>query len=472
VIHAGFDPPPHVKPSRARAGRALERLLSRIESVLLVVALLLIAINKLPGGGSGDQDRDPVMQVLFRVLYPLAAIGLALMWRSSLRAVRAHPWTVVLTLFAAASLYWSILPDETMRRSVSILGSTFVGLYLGARFEPARVVRIVAWSLGLAAVFSIAAVVAWPAVGLSERRYVGAWQGIFPHKNVMGRAMVLGVMTFLYLFMVSTRRRWIPGVGLVLCGILVLMSNSQTAVLAAAVLAMAAPLYNVWRSRRPGSLLAAAVAFMAAAAVALLFTASLDDAFAVLGRDTTLTGRTELWEAVIAEIGQRPLIGHGYGAFWTEWSDPANTIFKILNWRTPHAHNGFMDLTLELGLAGLGLFFVSFLALSARTARALRRGGAPEALWVALFLTFMLVYNLTESTLMRYGSLFWILYVAAAAGTWRWAAAARRPPVSRSHAGLSPGVRMRMTHAQQPARTSVRARMAQQPDEPPLDADS
>jgi hypothetical protein len=72
----------------------------------------------------------------------------------------------------------------------------------------------------------------------------------------------------------------------------------------------------------------------------------------------------------------------------------------------------------------------------------LREGSRDEALWMAVFLTFLLFYNLTESSLLRYGSLFWALYVAVVARVWLWKDSS---PGARAQSddvvGLSPGVR-------------------------------
>ena len=36
-----------------------------------------------------------------------------------------------------------------------------------------------------------------------------------------------------------------------------------------------------------------------------------------LGRDATLTGRTETWAALVPVVAQQPLLGCGFASFWT-----------------------------------------------------------------------------------------------------------------------------------------------------------
>jgi exopolysaccharide production protein ExoQ len=438
------DPAPRPALSNERAWFAARKILAKVEAVAVVITLLLLALNRLPGFTRGPDDSDPFMQSFFRVVYLLGAVGVAVRWRAVGRAIRSHPWTVVIPLLAAGSWWWSILPDETVRRTISLAGTTFVGLYLGTRFELQRLITLLAWSLAIAAVLSVLIAVAWPAIGLAEGKYAGAWRGAFTHKNVMGRAMVLGLGTFLYLVW-GYRHRWLTGTLLGLVAALVVLSTSKTAAVIAAALILAVPLYSSLRSRHVGARFAAAATLALAITIGALVSSNPEEAFDALGRDATMTGRTGIWQAVLEEMRERPVAGHGYGAFWNDRSEPAANIYSALRWETPHAHNGLLDLGLELGIIGMLVVVVSIISLAARTVRALAGDHRKEAVWVALFLTFIFLYNVTESTLVRYGTLFWVLYVAVGAATAAWR---RSEPTMTGtpgwREGLSPGIRWRL----------------------------
>ena len=72
----------------------------------------------------------------------------------------------------------------------------------------------------------------------------------------------------------------------------------------------------------------------------------------LLGKDATLTGRTELWYFVNIFISQRPLLGWGFGAFWCQEIRRLNEISRNLGWSIPQAHNGLLELLLEVGAIG------------------------------------------------------------------------------------------------------------------------
>jgi exopolysaccharide production protein ExoQ len=430
-----------LRPSRL----ATRQLQLAAHSLVVVLTLLFVIVGRLPSssraGATDGSEGDPIMQLFYRTSYLAAALALAWSWRQGIGAVRAHPWTLILVLVALGSYHWSSAPDETIRRGVSLLGSTFLGLYLATRFDVTDGVRLLAWSLGLAALASLASGLLWPSVGLAEGRHAGAWRGIFAHKNMLGRAMVLGVVVYLYLFLAGSRRRWLLFSAAALCGIMVALSTSKTAALIGAVMLLLATLYNASRKSGIAAWTVAATAMVLGGTGALLLASNPDEALSAFGRDATLTGRTGLWEAVWLEILDRPVLGSGYGAFWSDAGERGGHIFALVGWEPPHSHNGFLDLALDLGVVGILPLAISFGVLLARSAVLLRAQRA--AMWSLMFATFLVLYNLSESSLLRPGTPFWILYVATA--VWVSTNSRNRPVGPRErYAGLSPGVKWRM----------------------------
>ncbi|MEO0770505.1 MAG: hypothetical protein AAFY72_13945, partial [Cyanobacteria bacterium J06649_4] len=76
-----------------------------------------------------------------------------------------------------------------------------------------------------------------------------------------------------------------------------------------------------------------------------------------------------------------------------------------------HAHNGFIDVALDLGLVGFGLFILGLLLTYGLALRRAYQAKEPEDLWPFTFLTLMMVSNLTETVLMNRVTLYWVLYM-------------------------------------------------------------
>jgi O-antigen ligase len=139
---------------------------------------------------------------------------------------------------------------------------------------------------------------------------------------------------------------------------------------------------------------------------------NLDAVTGVLGRNASLTGRVGIWQLAISSIERNPLHGYGYSAFWDADSPEATRIREEVNWSTPHAHNGYIDLTLETGFAGLALLIATYLVAGRRAIDCLQRGVEREAMWPLVYLGFFVLYQFTEGSLVAGNTLYWILFVA------------------------------------------------------------
>jgi O-antigen ligase len=139
----------------------------------------------------------------------------------------------------------------------------------------------------------------------------------------------------------------------------------------------------------------------------------------ILGRDATLSGRTAIWHQVLDCIALRPWLGYGYGAFWRGMRGPSLQISAAVHFMVVHAHNGFLEIALELGVAGLALFLIGWVRAWMQLWPAWQRGEMDRVAWPLAVLILIVLYDIDENTLLIYNGLFWILYVAASASASR-----------------------------------------------------
>ncbi|MEL6495577.1 MAG: hypothetical protein AAFQ41_10715 [Cyanobacteria bacterium J06623_7] len=156
------------------------RLVEKLEIVVTVVWLLYFLDVNVP---------PPIPLSLINALsYPFVALLVALHWRQvAYIATRNLP----LLLFAALAFFsvaWSADMTSSFEISRGLLRTFLFGAYFTARYSLKEQMRILAWVLGIAAVLSLLVCLGIPSYGIKE----DGWQGIFPYKNYMGRAMVLG----------------------------------------------------------------------------------------------------------------------------------------------------------------------------------------------------------------------------------------------------------------------------------------
>jgi O-antigen ligase len=137
-----------------------------------------------------------------------------------------------------------------------------------------------------------------------------------------------------------------------------------------------------------------------------------DSVTELMGRNASLTGRVKIWGLSLASIALKPILGYGYSAFWPA-SAEAMRIDVAINWTVPHAHDAYIELALELGLVGLGLYVAAYLVAMKRAALYMRMERGNSAKWPLVYLCFVLLYSFTENYVLAPNTIFWMLFVAA-----------------------------------------------------------
>jgi O-antigen ligase len=158
--------------------------------------------------------------------------------------------------------------------------------------------------------------------------------------------------------------------------------------------------------RRPGFLKALIPASFLLYLILAFGFGMMGDLAGAVGKDPTLTDRTKIW-AFLLSMHINPLLGAGYESFWLGprlqwfWN---NAGLGHIN----EAHNGYLEVYLNLGIIGL-LLLCAFLIASYRTiCKKVRPFSSLASLTLALW-TIMLFFSITEAG-FRSG-LMWIVFL-------------------------------------------------------------
>jgi exopolysaccharide production protein ExoQ len=333
--------------------------------------------------------------------------------RLVLRNVTAVPCAGLLAMLAVASTLWSLDPLLTLRRSIPFAMTALFGLWFAARYPAQRQAAILRLTMLVLAFATIAIVVLVPSIGLDHTPgHAADWQGIFTQKNACGRMMVLATAVILFGPRMTADRI----ASLLLFLFVLVMSGSRGAwIIEAAVLLLWFVLLAAGRAGARLRLVFAAAAPVAATALAAVTALLLPRILFFLGRDATLSGRTAIWAQVAHFVRQRRLFGYGYDAFWRGMTGPSFQIDAAVHFVVEHAHNGFLEIGLELGAAGITLFLISWLLAWRRLLPFWLHGDIAPVAFPLAVLVLIVLYDLDENTLLIYNGLFWPLYVAALA---------------------------------------------------------
>lgn len=337
-------------------------------------------------------------------------------WRDRAQAwaiMRVAPLLLALFGLALASTLWSIDPSATLRRSAWLGLTMLFAFYLAWRYSWQGLVQVLARAFLVLIAGSFVLALLAPDIGRMTAEHPGAWSGLWTHKNTLGGIMALAVAVCAAAAWVSPQRRMLWSLAALGAFTLVLLSTSKTA-LVATLLALG--IMGVAALQRRGPI--AAIAALGACAVLLIMGIGVlaltpELLVELLGRDLTLTGRTDIWQATGPAVAARPWLGYGYYAFWLPDAGPAYWVREAVGWKVASAHSSWLELSLGLGRAGIAIFALQTCTTLMRGVTAMCRADA--GLWAPALLAVFALYTLSESHALQANNLFWIIYVTVAA---------------------------------------------------------
>lgn len=326
---------------------------------------------------------------------------------------RANALIVLFIGLVVSSIGWSIHPDISMRRALSYILTVSVAVLLPLRFGIGRFMQVLSLSFALSAISSLLFSVLAPQYGImQEGDLAGCWQGVFYTKEALGSVMAVAVFVEAYVLADGNgRSRWRYGL-LCLYFILIILSQSKTALVTATGFVAGACVFHLWKRHRGlgrvGIMAIVSTVLMALAAIRL----EPKLTFGLLGKDSTLTGRTLVWPLVLELIEKRPLLGWGYRAIWGSGDAIASRIDDIAGFAVPSSHNAFLEVALQLGLAGVALIVLLIWAALRRAGGCFLRDVNPLGWFSIMFIIGILVAGLTTETLGQNQIIEWVVFNA------------------------------------------------------------
>jgi O-antigen ligase len=434
----------------------------RLESLFIFISLFLVTQALAPlvlmGTNSDDAlgDSNPATLISALMVYTVAFFLVARRPGAMIDTILDDWLLVAIFAFPVISVIWSVDHGTSARRVVALLMTGMYCVYIARRLSPDEFLRRLLLVLFVGGVLSLVYTAVDPAQAIEHSAInSGSWKGIYGHKAILGRIAAIAVTVSVY---VKARHVWErPMRWATIAIFLFLAVKSQSR---ASWLMMMGGfgfmfLVAVLRNRRLSSGLKLTIALAMGLAVLAAAAAMFEQILAAFGRDDTFSGRTTLWHGAIAvATANHPVLGAGYRAFWTATGAEGVRDY-IQGWaRLPgHGHNGYLDVWLELGWAGVALFAVFLLTMILRLARRVLR--APdEPAWAAfaIFFFVFILNNFSVTVAFKHTDIAWVTAVLACLYT-RQCVTARMPVIARA-------TRRHWARAPRPMRTPAFARRA------------
>ena len=376
-----------------------------------------LAIFGLQAGGITVEDGSPIDAAFYLILILSGLFVLQRRRVSLLGFIRKNRWLAFYLGFCLLAIFWSDFPYVSFKRWIKLAGDPVMALIVLTEPDvlealPQLMKRCAYVMLPLSILF----IKYFPNLGRIYDIWTGTPMntGIAMNKNELGfDCWILGTVLFWHWLQVF---QWAPGrtkrselvivSGLLLMDMWLLAEAHSASSLVGLMLGAAIMLFlGRVPARRAGTWLLAGIIFSAVAGIGLgLFGGIIH----LLGRNETLTGRTDIWH-MLWNWNINPVVGTGFESFWLgDRREAVQNLYPGLN----EAHNGYLETYLNLGVIGVIITLAMLLATFAKCNRELLRNFEFGRLRMGYLVAFI-VYNWTEAAFRLNAFPFFMFFLVA-----------------------------------------------------------
>jgi exopolysaccharide production protein ExoQ len=375
-----------------------------------------------PTIAQSDQNLDgsPADAAVFGVLVLAGIVVLVSRSRKVKSFLRAN-WPILLFFaYCAISIAWSDYSFIAFKRWIKAIGDVIMVLIVLTDPDPAIATkRFFSRASFLLLPISMLLIKYYPTLGRTYNQWTWTpmYTGVTTFKNLLGMTALVCGLGSLWSFMGAYLDKQLPhrfrhmiahGAMVVMAIWLIHTADSMTS-LACLLMAGALLWIPLQKRHRTRSIVAQCLIWGAISlSIFNLFIGS-GTILQSLGRDPTLTGRTDIWKAVLA-MHTNPVIGTGYESFWM--GSRLQQVDQMTEKGIQEAHDGYLEVYLNLGYAGIALL-AGIIILGYRNAFALFKRDPQAGRLRLAFFTAGVIYSFTEAG-FRMLTPIWVGFLLAA----------------------------------------------------------
>jgi exopolysaccharide production protein ExoQ len=387
----------------------------KLSEKILTIILLLIAVGALAIKPAQEISSTPlgggiVDPLLNLISYSILFYFLLRHWKGFFYVGSKGILQLLLLVVILFSILWSADMASSLIYMRGLIRIYLLAVYLAMRYTIKEQMRMIAIALSTSALLSII-LSSVPSFGGIHKapELAGMWTGIFGHKNELGYMMAWSAGVSSHLALSINRFRWLMwGIfGISVC--LIILSRSTTSLTILITMISLIPFYRIiQKTNYKLQVVLISLGLMLLVTISILLVGNAESVVGASGKDLTLNGRTDLWEFIFAKIFERPWFGYGFYGFWD--SSVAESLRRQHPWAS-NAHNGFLEMILELGMVGFLIFaagLIRFIIMAVN--RIVFIAKKPEDYWSMQMLVIIIIINFSEARLLA-PSWNWLMYI-------------------------------------------------------------
>ncbi len=360
-------------------------------------------------------------------------LGIVVLFRRKVgftEIIKSNRWIFVLFFYMGISIFWSDYMQVSLKRWVRVTGDLVMVLIILTETDSIQAItRIFRRCAYILITLSALTIKYFRHIGIRyDHRANESWVGITSGKNELGQVCFFFTLFFLWILIKKHMKRQLLNdkiqlsidIFLIIIALWILQGsptvNSATAF---ALFIMGTLCLIVLIKLKPNPKMLGSVAvislfvfFSIDLLVNIIFNMGLLELVILsLGRDMTLTGRTDIWNDLMAIGYKNPSFGSGYGSFWI--GNLTHDLWDKYPFEVKSAHNGYLDVFLELGVVGLFLLITVIFVAYRNIKETLLVNYEFGAFKLTLLITIG-IYNFSESQFLIATSLLSCIFLLIA----------------------------------------------------------
>ena len=309
------------------------------------------------------ESSNLVNQVVFIFLFVSAFIIIIQNHKNTTSFILKDKYLFIFVFFCFISFLWSDYSLISFKRSFQLVVTyvTIVNAVLHVRsINAIKSLKIVTY------IYIITTFISGMFIPQAIDPNFGTWRGIELQKNLLGHVslmiFILGLYFYnesyskfskydsIFLIILSTLSIFLSGsttnlIGLVLILLILIVTYSDRVFYPIGI-------------RKLNTTLAISILSIAAIVFSLYSSKSFSTIPELFGKDPSLTGRDVIWSFIWNEIQKKFWIGYAYGTYWIMGTTVIDIFQAVVGWKVNEAHNGYLEIMLQLGMIGFSLFIL------------------------------------------------------------------------------------------------------------------
>ncbi len=352
-------------------------------------------------------------QIVYLFLFFSSLIILSKRFDKILSYIRSEIYLSLFILLCLLSAIWSDHSFISIKRSFQLLVMFMVIVEALLNLDPKTLLKQFKIVVSIYLFFNLFACLSIPA---AIDPIYGTWRGMEVQKNWLAQNSLYCLLSSIVFFNLDKTRyaKYYDAILFLVSILIIYKAHSSTMLIIIVIISFTGLMFkieSIFSKLKIGrSFLGLTFLFILSFSIVFLIFSS--EIFSLIpgyfGKDLTLSGRVDIWKFAWDDIEKKLLLGYGFATYWIMGSSRIEIFASYFEgFMVNEAHNGYLEIILQLGFVGFIFFLFPLIAYIYRMFK------LNSNLAILIFISIMTL-NYTESVLFKVGLGITTFYFMAA----------------------------------------------------------